>query len=105
MNRVLAWGEADVGRHATKPLAISWLEASKHRNPTDLVRGHHSMHRCCDAEANSLDAPTSTVVISARSHLSQVAMAERYCADSVSSETRLFEPFPHARAPRRRLGR
>ena len=42
---VLARAEADIGRNATKPFAVGRLESREHRDPTDLVRRHHSRHR------------------------------------------------------------
>lgn len=56
VNRVLASAEADVGRDATEPLAISRLEIRKHRDPTDLVRRHHPGQRRGQPEHTALMA-------------------------------------------------
>jgi hypothetical protein len=80
VNGALAGSKADAGRDPTEPLAIPRLEVGEHCNPTDLVRGHHFMHRRCRAEVTSPDAPTSMVMLCALPTSTQQPMEERYCA-------------------------
>ena len=45
VHRRLAGNERDVGHHPGKPIAFGRLEVRKYRDPTDLLRRHHPMHR------------------------------------------------------------
>jgi hypothetical protein len=56
VRRILAGHERDIRRHAAKPIALDLVEVREHRDPSDLLRRHHDLHRRSRIEATTVGA-------------------------------------------------